>query len=184
MLLAHNTLAWSPREPCLSYSWRDFVTFILYYINLWLYLGNFLGIVQYHTRWEDCWLYEWNSKLQEGLYMFLSMVHGFFIYWEFHSEAKERAPSTFQLQPIIITQDHNSSVILYLALVTVYPSNTQQNSISWFDWCAPPCKHIDQNLRNMIYNSFHLHWHLSQMPATALPLICALPPQGADAPLS
>lgn len=46
------------------------------------------------------------------------------LFQEFHSEAKERAPSTFQLQPIIITQARDSSVLLYLALVSIYPNAT------------------------------------------------------------
>ncbi len=50
--------------------------------------------------------------------------HAFFSNREFHSEAKERAPSTFQLQPIIITHGHDSSVLLYLAMVSIYPNAT------------------------------------------------------------
>lgn len=52
------------------------------------------------------------------------MIHGVLSYREFHREAKERAPSTFQLQPIIITQGHDSSVLLYLAMVSIYPNVT------------------------------------------------------------
>lgn len=46
------------------------------------------------------------------------------LFQEFYSEAEERAPSTFQLQPIIITQGHNSSVLLYLVMVAIYPNAT------------------------------------------------------------
>lgn len=46
------------------------------------------------------------------------------LFQEFYSEAKERAPSTFQLQPIITTQGRDSSVLLYLALVSIYPNAT------------------------------------------------------------
>lgn len=52
------------------------------------------------------------------------MIYGFFSYSEFYSEAKGRAPSTFQLQPLIINHDHNSSVLLYLAMVSIYPNVT------------------------------------------------------------
>lgn len=47
--------------------------------------------------------------------------------WLFHlkgvfSEPKESIQLTFQLQPIIITQGRDSSVRLYLVMVSIYPN--------------------------------------------------------------
>lgn len=64
------------------------------------------------------------------------MIHGFLSYREFHSKAKERAPSTFQLQPIIITQGQDSSVLLYLALVSVYSNATQNKHLQSVLMCT------------------------------------------------
>lgn len=71
------------------------------------------------------------------------MIHGFFSYREFYSGAKDRAPSTFQLQPIIITQGHDSSVLLYLAMVSIYP-NATLNKQHLID--VPRHKQMDQIL--------------------------------------
>lgn len=87
------------------------------------------------------------------------MIYGSFSYKEFCSEAKERAPSNFQLQPVIITHNHNSSV-LHLAIILLYPNATlnKQYFMSLLDKAMRNIKYI------YIYSSFSSQCHNEYLP--------------------